>query len=196
MAVLDQLCQKGTEFIEAEDANQVLGVIDSGIHLDLAILDLFMPGADGFELLSDLTARLDGIPIVVLSASEDRSHIRKTLDCGACGYITKSTPAALMIQAFRLILQGGMYFPVELVSTAHSPASCDQLPPDPTLGLTDRQLEVLSLMAKGRSNKMIARELGLSAFTVKTHVASILRTLQVANRVEAALVASRLGIDL
>lgn len=220
IAVLDQLCQKGTECIEAEDASQVLGVSDSGIHLDLAILGFFMPGVDGFELLSDLSARFDGRSIVVFSASEDRSHIRKALDCGACGYIPKSTPAALMGQAFRLILQGGMYFPIELVSILHSPAGRDQLaavelveqesarlrmvvaaepqsrPPDTSLALTGRQLEVLALMARGRSNKMIARESGLSAFTVKTHVAAILRTLQVANRVEAAWVARRLGIDL
>ncbi|MEA1049431.1 response regulator transcription factor [Lamprobacter modestohalophilus] len=219
---LGQLCDLQLEFIEAEDADQVAGVLSSGIHLDLILLDLFMPGAEGFELLSDLCARLDGVPVVILSASESEADIRKAIDCGASGYVPKSTPASLMLQALRLILAGGVYFPAELIRHPQDSAGLPQplprtLPESVAttrdsaaavandelidteqraadITLTARQLEVLALVAKGRSNKKIARELGLSEFTVKAHLAAILRALGVSNRIEASVVARSRGL--
>lgn len=223
ISVLGALCQLSIECIEAEDADQVLGVLESGLHLDLVILDLFMPGANGFELLSELCVRLDGSPVVVFTASEDLADARKAMDCGASGYIPKSTDPALMLQAIRLVLEGGVYCPAELFqaiparntrplpppierSEAPSEVGCadqlpGQLPPqDPPsafdLALTSRQLQVLALIAKGRSNKMIARELELSENTVKSHVVAILRALGAANRIEAAMLARELGFDV
>ncbi|MCF7976702.1 MAG: response regulator transcription factor [Chromatiaceae bacterium] len=219
---LGQLCDLQLEFIEAEDADQVAGVLSSGIHLDLILLDLFMPGAEGFELLSDLCARLDGVPVVILSASESEADIRKAIDCGASGYVPKSTPASLMLQALRLILAGGVYFPAELIRHPQDSAGLPQTLPRTLpesvattrdsaaavandelidaeqraadITLTARQLEVLALVAKGRSNKKIARELGLSEFTVKAHLAAILRALGVSNRIEASVVARSRGL--
>ncbi|MBK1618266.1 hypothetical protein CKO42_07385 [Lamprobacter modestohalophilus] len=223
---LGQLCDLQLEFIEAEDADQVAGVLNSGIHLDLILLDLFMPGAEGFELLSDLCARLDGVPVVILSASESEADIRKAIDCGASGYVPKSTPASLMLQALRLILAGGVYFPAELIRHPQDSAGLPQTLPRTLprtlpesvattrdsaaavandefidaeqraadITLTARQLEVLALVAKGRSNKKIARELGLSEFTVKAHLAAILRALGVSNRIEASVVARSRGL--
>lgn len=229
ISVLGALCQLNIECIEVEDADQVLGVLESGLHLDLVILDLFMPGVNGFELLSELCARLDGCPVVVFTASEDLADVRKAMDSGASGYIHKSTEPALMLQAIRLVLEGGVYCPAELFQTipalATRPprlpversdvplefASADQLPdplqpqdpPKPQhppsateLVLTSRQLQVLALIAKGRSNKMIARELKLSEYTVKSHVVAILRALGAANRIEAAMLARELGFDV
>jgi DNA-binding NarL/FixJ family response regulator len=215
---LGQLCDVQLDFIEAEDADQVFGVLSSGIHLDLILLDLFMPGADGFELLSDLCARVDGVPVVVLSASESGADIRKAIDCGASGFIPKSTPSSLMLQALRLILAGGVYFPAESIRHPQDSAEVPQPLPGRAAGtrdsgvaaanetiadadrrpaatkLTARQLEVLALVAKGRSNKMIARELGLSEFTVKAHLAAILRALGVSNRIEASVAARSRGL--
>ncbi|MBK5938664.1 response regulator [Halochromatium roseum] len=229
ISVLGALCQLKIECIEAEDADQVVGVLDSGLHLDLVILDLFMPGANGFELLSDLCARLDGCPVVVFTASEDLADARKAMDSGASGYIPKSTDPALMLQAIRLVLEGGVYCPAELFQTIPAQATrclpepiersevppevaaADQLPdllqpqdpPKPQhppsatdLVLTSRQLQVLALIAKGRSNKMIARELKLSEYTVKSHVVAILRALGAANRIEAVMLAREQGFDV
>jgi DNA-binding NarL/FixJ family response regulator len=215
---LKQLCDAEHRFIEAEDADQVLGAIASGVHLDLILLDLFMPGAVGFELLSRVCELGQGTPVVVMSASDSVADVRKAIDCGASGFIPKSTPQDLTLNALRLVLAGGVYVPTALVRatnvnagsefdepTAHvrtAQLSRDEKGPVASLSgeedagltqLTARQREVLALMSRGLSNKRIARALGLSEFTVKAHVAAILRVLGVANRVEAAAQARRLG---
>lgn len=205
------LCSDRPDCIEAEDAAQVRGIMASGIHLDLILLDLFIPGVDGFDLISEVCADERGIPIVVLSASESVAAMSKALDCGASGYVPKSTPPELMLQALRLVLSGDVYVPsaVLRVGEAEQPnLDSAQLPPrdgrweppteitgasSPIAQLTPRQREVLAFICKGRSNKMIARDLGLSEFTVKAHVAAIFRALGVSNRIEAATVARNQG---
>ncbi|KAA6187796.1 response regulator transcription factor [Thiohalocapsa marina] len=222
ISVLGALCQLKIECIEVEDADQVFGVLESGLHLDLVMFDLFLPGADGFELLNKLCARLDGCPVVVFSASEDLADMRKVMESGASGYITKSTDPALMLHAIRLILEGGVYCPAELLQATLGSDTCSltaaegsdrspvvgsagqplsqpspRRPPSVTdLALTHRQLQVLGLIAKGWSNKVIARELELSEYTVKSHVVAILRALGAANRIEAVMFARDLGLDV
>jgi DNA-binding NarL/FixJ family response regulator len=218
---LKQLCDAEIRFTEAEDAEQVLGVIASGVHLDLILLDLFMPGANGFELLSRVCELGQETPVVVMSASDSAADVRKALDCGASGFIPKSTPQELTLTALRLVLAGGVYVPSELVrATSVNPpeagdepaavgmhlTSGDETAPAASVTgglreedagltkLTARQRQVLALISRGLSNKRIARALGLSEFTVKAHVAAILRVLGVGNRVEAAARARRMGL--
>lgn len=219
---LQQLRAVDHRFFEAEDADQVLGVLASGAHLDLILLDLFMPGMDGFDLLSRVCAAVDNTPVVVLSASESSADMRKALDCGASGFIPKSTTEDLMLTALRLVLAGGVYVPAQLIKgPALEPTEERSLLPDdaalarmdgadhgvsgPISGaateenvrlqlMTPRQREVLMLICEGRSNKQIARTLNVSEFTVKAHVAAILRVLGVANRIEAAVLARHLGL--
>jgi DNA-binding NarL/FixJ family response regulator len=182
---------------EASDAEQVMHVLSAHPDLDLILLDLFMPGANGFELLSRVCGAAAGAPVVVVSASDDTAHMRKALDCGAAGFVPKSTARDVMVSALGLVLAGGIYVPPELV---HAP------PPDQggpaTLGpqggtatLTARQQAVLRLIGQGRSNKQIARDLGLSQNTVKIHVAGVLRALGAANRTEAVMLAREWGFD-
>lgn len=208
---LGELCGEPPEYVEAENADQVRGIIASRVRLDLVLLDLYLPGAEGFDLVSEVCANDQGVPVVVLSASESVEDMNKARDCGASGYLTKSTAFSLMRQALRLVLAGGVYIPPDVLKTsaietpstaAPEPAGAatNRLPnaetnsgPQQLVKLTPRQLEVLALMCKGCSNKVIARQLELSEFTVKAHVAAIFRALDVSSRMEAALVARQEG---
>lgn len=209
---MSHLCNDTPECIEAEDADQVLGVMNSGIHLDLILLDLFMPGSNGLDLLRELCSHPAGVPVVVLSALESAETMREALDSGASGYVSKTTPHSVMLQALRLVLAGGVYVPAALLAAkanehesqwsqaeSGAPRSDRRAPEAPVEQidgleqLTPRQREVLARICQGQSNKMIARELGFSEFTVKAHVVAILRTLGVSNRIEAASMARKLG---
>jgi DNA-binding NarL/FixJ family response regulator len=169
----------------------------------LLILDLALPGADGFSLLHELRTTHPEIPVVVLSASDQREDIMRAIDLGAMGYIPKSASNLVMLQALRLVLSGGVYLPSVAL------AMRDALPVEPLrgveggarttpreLGLTARQAQVLALILQGKPNKVICRELGLAEGTVKIHVAAILRALNVSTRTQAVIEASRLGLQL
>lgn len=170
----------------------------------LLILDLSLPGADGFSLLHELRSAYPSIPVVVLSASDQREDIMRAIDLGAMGYIPKSSSNLVMLQALRLVLSGGVYLPsvalamreasgAELLRAAEGGAT-RTTPRE--LGLTARQAQVLALILQGKPNKVICRELGLAEGTVKIHVAAILRALNVSTRTQAVIEASRLGLQL
>lgn len=180
---------------EASDANEVMCLVKAHPDLDLILLDLFMPGANGFELLSRVCDAANLAPVVVLSASDDPNHMRKALDCGAAGFIPKSAAPGVMLSALGLVLAGGVYVPPDLVH-APTPVKTEDTHLDSSSGpLTARQAEVLRLMGQGRPNKQIARDLDLSENTVKIHVAAILRALGAANRTEAVMLARDRGFD-
>ena len=183
---------------EASDAEQVMRLVSAHPDLDLILLDLFMPGANGFELLSRVCAAAAGAPVVVLSASDEPSHMRKALDCGAVGFIPKSTGREVMLSALGMVLAGGTYVPPELVLAPppqeHGSLRLQGLGAGAAM-LTARQKDVLRLMGQGRSNKQIARDLDLSENTVKIHVAGVLRALGAANRTEAVMRARESGFD-
>jgi DNA-binding NarL/FixJ family response regulator len=138
------------------------------------------------------------LPIIVLSASENPAHIRKCLDIGAKGFVTKSAPKEILFTAITKVLAGDRYIPSALLTTqgdggrgnSDLQASADNT----TQLLTERQLEILALISKGLSNKLIARELFLSENTVKVHVSAILRALSLSNRTQAGLVGQKLEI--
>lgn len=192
-----QLEEEATAY-EAEDSRGVMDALAAHPDLDLILLDLFMPGANGFELLSKVCDATAGTPVVVFSASEDTAHMRKALDCGAAGYIPKSAPREVMLSALRLVLVGGVYVPPDVVSAP--PPQAESRPAEGPAGqcaaaLTARQQDVLRLLGQGRSNKQIARALDLSENTVKIHVAGIMRTLGAGNRTEAVMLAREQGFD-
>lgn len=161
--------------------------------LDIALLDLNMPGMNGVEGIARFREQISDVPVVVISASEDAADIRQMLDAGAAGYIPKSSSSQVMLSALRLVLAGGVYVPVDILRDMDAQA-------EPLrkhrhgVQLTERQLDVLRLIIQGKPNKIIARELQLSEGTVKIHLASIYRALNVSNRTEAAMVAQSLGL--
>lgn len=172
---------RGWDFVcvEATEAKELFEAVGGDDDLDLILLDLFMPGSNGLADLVTVRERVPGTPIVVISSLEDPSVVRRALACGAAGYIAKSTPKEAMIDALQIVLDGGIYIPVD---AAARPATDAAAPEEP---LTPRQIAVLALLAQGRSNKQIAREMDISDVTVKAHMTAILRKLGVTTRAEA-----------
>jgi DNA-binding NarL/FixJ family response regulator len=189
---------------EASSCSQAMQVIAAHPNLDLILLDLNLPDRDGFSVLTELGERYPAISVVVLSAQQDRGSVVRALDLGALGFIPKSGQREVMLSALQLVLAGGIYIPPEILARDEPSARHDEKPPianRPTvspadLGLTERQLDVLSLMMQGKSNKAICRVLNLAEPTVKNHVTAILKALEVTNRTEAVIAVGERGWKL
>jgi DNA-binding NarL/FixJ family response regulator len=182
---------------EASGAEEALEIVSRKRDLDLILLDLLMPGMDPFDGLAALHRKCPGVPIVVFSVNEQRKDVLRTIDLGAMGYIPKSSDADEILSALKQVLSGNMYLPRGLMSKPQPDDLETDLDPnnvgayrDLTNGLTKRQLEVFHLLAKGLSNREIASALDVSEHTVRIHISAILRTLKVANRTQAALIAA------
>lgn len=190
--VLAQL-QDDVLVIEAGNHSEVLSQAAAHGDIALVLLDLHMPGKEGFAALDNLLQHYPALPIVVLSASENRADMQRALDRGAMGFIQKSATAPVMLNALRLVLSGGVYVPPALVRTGDRRSSEIA---DDAHGLTPRQLEVLARVIEGEPNKVIAAELGLSEATVKAHVTATFKALKVTNRTQAVRAVERLGLKL
>lgn len=171
--------------------------LDDGLQVDLMILDLQMPGYAGTESVRDVRSRRPEVPVLVLSANEDPSVVRQCIDLGAYGFVPKSAPSEQFHAALSLALAGGVYLPPTSLSVG-TPASPAQRDAWAKLGahLTERQRQVLLGIVQGKPNKVIARDLGLSDTTVKSHVAHILDALVVSNRTEAVYALARAGLSV
>ncbi len=180
---------------ESPDCDGARTYVRDNPDLDLLLLDIKLPGGGGLVLLSELHRDFPTLPIVMLSAMEDSATVRDALARGAVGFIPKSSSNEVMLGALRLVLSGGRYVPLEALGADGAAADAPATPGD-VLKLTDRQRQVLALMAKGNSNKLICRELGLAEATVKIHVTAILRALKVTSRAQAIVAVNRLGLDL
>lgn len=177
-----------THVLEAADAEQAGRVVENCKDLDMAVLDLFMPGMEGFTFVRQLRARYPDLPIVLLTASEKRHDLRAAMEAGVTGYIPKSFAIADILSALRSILSGEPFFPDEAMEV-------DDVPEDlRDVALSPRQKEVLSLIARGHSNKEIARILDTALPTVKNHVANIFEKLGTSNRVAAVRLGRKMGM--
>lgn len=193
---------------EATDGGQVLEVVENNPDLDLILLDYFMPGTDGFSLITTLCDRFPSIPVIVISAADDPVLMHKVFDRGVAGFIPKATGQELIVRAIQLVLSGGTYLPPELMeigSAFDHEATAREIPVDRSITLaessdmfsmlTQRQQEVLHLLAKGETNKDISRHLNVSENTVKVHVTAILKALGVSNRTQAVIVSQKMGLS-
>jgi DNA-binding NarL/FixJ family response regulator len=187
--------------LEASSCSQAMQAIAQHPDLDLILLDLNLPDRDGFAMLNELSERYPAISVVVLSAQEDRGSVVRALDLGAVGFIPKSGRREVMVSALQLVFAGGIYIPPEILARDQpsarqpdekQPASRPSVSPA-DLGLTERQVDVLSLMVQGKTNKAICRVLNLAEPTVKNHVTAILKALEVSNRTEAVITVGQLG---
>jgi len=191
--VLAQL-EPAIEIIDAHDYPSLFAQTALHADLDLALVDLNMPGFVGMQGITQYRHRFPDIPLVVLSASESANDIRNALEAGALGYIPKAASATVMLAALRQVLAGDIFVPACLGdghAGLHSvaPADFEALQHS---GLTARQLEVARLLAQGCANKAIAGMLSMSEGTVKVHIAAIFRAFGVTNRTEAVLEIQRL----
>jgi DNA-binding NarL/FixJ family response regulator len=183
--------QEGVEVFEAGGLDGVLELAGRHPAAALALLDLNMPGMHGGRGIERVTAAYPTLPVVVLTASEEREAMQSAMAFGASGYITKSSPSAVVISAIRLVLAGGVYVPPQLLAQA---GAAPQASSQGSANLTERQLDVLRLLARGLPTKLICRTLDISEGTAKAHIAAILRALDAANRTEAAAQARKLGL--
>ena len=174
--------------LESFDAESSLAALDANTDLDLVVLDLHMPGMEELALLKRLRLIRAGLPVVVLTASERRTDMRAAIAAGALGFIPKTFPVNQILAILERILGGERFFPADVLAE-------DSLPPGlEGVALSPRQTEVLTLIAKGMSNKEIARVLDTALPTVKNHVANIFEKLGTTNRVAAVNLGRKAGL--
>ena len=182
----------------ASDLGEALAALDSGAGIELILLDFILPGTHGLLALEKVRERHPGVPLVMLSSQEDQVTVLRSIHLGAMGFIPKSAPSSQMFEALRTVLAHGIYVP-PLSLAGIAPPSPIPLRPRTSpgeLGLTARQTQVLRLILEGKPMKLIARELGLSPNTAKTHVSTVLRALAVTTRTQAIVAANRMGLVL
>ena len=187
----------------AKAAREALAADSHGF--DLMLLDLRLGDADGFELLIELRNAWPAVPVVVVSASDRSADVIRSIDLGAMGFVPKRASNETLQEALHVVMQGGIYVPQMTMSGEGEPAASGPRGSDPSsfaathsaaamaaFKLTPRQTDVLALLLRGLSNKLIARELNLSVETVKDHVAAVLRALGVNSRTQAVLAVSQM----
>ena len=176
----------GSEVMETADLDSALALTQEHDDLDLILLVLNMPGMHGLNGLINLRNEAPTIPVVIVSAEQDKQIVLQAITYGAVGFITKSSPRVQMTEAIQQILNGNVYLPPDIIRTQKSGASrrmseTPSFPPELLQALTRKQLLVLERMTKGESNKQIAYTLEIAETTVKAHVSAILRKLNVHN---------------
>ncbi|MEZ5935757.1 MAG: response regulator transcription factor [Alphaproteobacteria bacterium] len=190
---LSDLLGVGT-VVEASSLDEAADQLARQTDVGLVLIDLHMPGMDGMDSIRALVEGHPDVPVVVVSAAEERDLVLAALDAGARGYIPKSLEEKALCHALQEIAAGEIYVPPTLVRRADAPerAKAPSSAPLSLDRLTPRQRDVLALLAQGRSNKEIARALDIAEGTVKIHLAALLRILGVRNRTEAAARAVKL----
>jgi DNA-binding NarL/FixJ family response regulator len=180
---------EGVEIFEAADLETLSAALDKTPDMDLVLLDLSMPGVRGFSGLMYLRAQHASVPVIVVSANEDRAVMRHCLDFGASGYIPKSLDVDTMRAAVRAVLDGGRWTPpdLDLSTPDDSSALVSRLS-----SLTPQQVRVLMMLSEGLLNKQIAYELSVSEATIKAHVSAILQKLGVESRTQAVIAAANI----
>ncbi len=194
LSLLIDMAKPGSQVIEANNLERAKEHLSQSSSVDLMLLDLMMPGMQGIDGIRSLSSEWPGVPIIIVSVTEDANTIRQSLAAGAMGYIPKSSEPNVTISAMKLVLDGGVYIPPHVLSQAADTDIGKNVSGAETEKgiLSRRQLEVLRLIQSGKSNNAIAEELGLSTGTVKMHVSGIFKKLKVSNRTEAVAIYSQL----
>jgi DNA-binding NarL/FixJ family response regulator len=195
---LSQL-EPGISVFEACDCDSANALLEQKPDLDLILLDLCLPGLDGLACLASFRKHYPRVPVVILSAYDDPQTISRAMKCGAAGFVPKTYSSDRLMMAVRRVLAGEVFVPELFFGEPTTvlprfPLGGESAPAD--FGLTARQAEVLSLMARGKSNRNIASVLGLSEGTVKIHLTAIFKALGVGSRTQAMVVIAQQGIRL
>ncbi|HJL53735.1 MAG TPA: response regulator transcription factor [Arenicellales bacterium] len=185
----------GASTIEASDLQSSISIAVGNDVVDLILLDLDMPGMEGFTGLVSLRNQLPATPVIIVSAENSHEAIAEAATLGAAGFIIKSQPRQVMVSALQRVMNGDLIFPDEQSiqeTQPHSPGAKKRFQAAVST-LTVQQSKVLELLVKGMANKRIAYELGVTESTVKSHVSAILRKLKLNSRTQIALMISKLG---
>lgn len=180
------------EIVEAGTLDAAAAALEESPDADLLLLDLNMPGMQGFAGLVYLCSRFPALPIAVISANEEPRVIRRALGAGACGYIPKSAPSDMLGEALQALLAGELWRPAlqEPDGSGREEDAAARI-----ASLTPQQVRVLMMLNDGLVNKQIAYELGVSEGTVKAHVSAILQKLGVTSRTQAVILVRQLAED-
>ena len=192
-------CFPEAEVVESGNAAEALEVMGS-TDVDVALVDVRMPDADGLELLHEMKKNWPEVPVIMLTSFDHAHYVRRALAEGAAGYMLKDATPEDLEQAIQVALSGGgnvlspkvvqnLFESMEGGSSDNGETSIR-----PASGLTQRETDILALLAEGKSNRDISRALFLSEKTVKAHLAAIFRKLGVTNRTQAAMAAVSMGI--
>ncbi|PSJ51004.1 response regulator transcription factor [Kumtagia ephedrae] len=180
------------EILEAGNFEATKALVAGNGELDLLLLDLSMPGASGLSGLISLRGLHASVPVVVVSAHDDPETIRRSLELGASGFISKSASMEDIRAAVRTVLAGDIAAPVGVdLGTEQDPEISDII--RRLQSLTPQQTRVLGMLADGLLNKQIAYELGVSEATIKAHVSAVLQKLGVDNRTQAVIMLGKIG---
>lgn len=185
---LEQLINNSDGFVicgEAGHAAEAMSVIRK-VKPDLAIVDLSLPGANGIELIKNIRAEFSKLPVLVLSMHDESLYAIRALKAGAQGYVMKQEALENIINAIRQLFSGRPYLSAEMSSRLITNVATGTNESDPTDKLSDRELEILELIGKGRDVGDIAKALHLSPKTVETHRAHIKEKLNLKNAREVA----------
>lgn len=182
------------DIIETGDFEGAKRAVREHGDADLLLLDLSMPGVTGLSGIVALQAMQPALPIVVVSATDNASTIRRAVDLGASGFISKSANLESIKQSVRQVLEGGLCVPDDIDSVEEGdPEINDLIKCIQTL--TPQQARVLGMLAEGLLNKQIAYELGVSEATVKAHVSAVLQKLGVDSRTQAVIRLSKIASE-
>ena len=192
--VLNRLGEE-IEILDAGSFSEAVSLAGSNPDLDLVLLDLDFPGSDGASSVKLFASVYPDFPVVVISASKQRDEIEQVMNNGAMGFISKLSSGEEMVNALRLVLDGGVYLPPQLLDIV-----LDQVKEDKRqwgtneYGLTRRQMEVLKYLAGGLTNKEICLAIGMADGTLRNHISAIFHALKVNKRLDAILKAQRIGL--
>jgi DNA-binding NarL/FixJ family response regulator len=183
------------DMVEVDSIKTLQAAIEGHTDADLVLLDLNMPGAHGFSGLVFMRGQYPGLPVVVVSGSEELQVMRRSIDYGASGFIPKSAPLPTITKAIQDVLNGEVWLPAgvaEKIERLHGDVTDFS---DKVASLTPQQFRVLGMLAEGLLNKQIAYDLDVSEATVKAHITAVFRKLGVRNRTQAVIAIQQMEID-
>ena len=180
--------------IQASNLIEMQKALLENIDTDIVLLDIDLAELSAVDIINKIKNATPGAKIVAISSSEEIRNIKKILSLGVKGYIPKRSDSNILSGALKLILDGGTYLPPALLENQNLPNNENKQNGFLKKNLTNRQSQVLDLIAQGKSNKQIAYDIGVSEATVKLHINALLRSLKVNNRTQAVITAQKLGL--
>jgi DNA-binding NarL/FixJ family response regulator len=182
----------GVEVIGCSDLREAVAALEAREAVDLLILDLDMPGMDGFSGLATVRASHPAVPVAIVSSTREPAVMRRAIEFGAAAFVPKSAALETIASALQSVLDGEVWLPPEM-EEGGAPGMPDDFARR-VAELTPQQLRVLTLLSKGKLNKQIAHELSVGEATVKAHVTAILKKLGVRSRTQAVIAARHFSI--
>lgn len=176
------------------DLTEAMALLEQAPPADVIVLDLRMPGMNGFEGLKKVKAKYPNTPVVIMSGSTDAQIVRDVLALGAKGFFPKTMNGQVLVNALRLVTAGETFIPSVYLAGGENDLALEQGTGTAPSAFTKREQEVLQHLLRGRSNKEIAQSLGIEEVTIKLHVRGVCRKLGARNRTEAVAIAHQRGL--